>query len=88
MLRKKTSQIIFFLGIVHMQWFMIFTDLVDFNFDVDRMPLLLCRSPFLFSEVKATDILNNGQYINKQTIVQFQFRPLLKKSFHKFHTDL
>ena len=65
---------------------MINTDLIDYNILGDmKAQLLRC---FFTSELKAGDLITNGQYMNYQTFSNLQFRPLLKHSFHSIHIDL
>ena len=73
--------------IVRIQSLMIYSDLVEYNIVGDtKAPLLRC---FLFiSKLKGGDIKTTGQYMNCQTFINLQFRPLLKNSFHFIHIDL
>ena len=65
----------------------IYSDLVEYKLVGDtKSPLLRC-SP-LISKLKGGDIIATGQYMNYQTSSNLQFRPLLKKSFHRIHIDL
>ena len=66
---------------------MIYTDIVEYNIVRDtKTPFLRCF-PFI-SKIKSGDIITTGQYMNYQTFSNFQFRRLLKNSFHSIHIDL
>ena len=66
---------------------MIYSDLVEYSIVGDTKAPLLRRFPFI-SKLKGGDIITTGQYMNYQTFSNLQFRPLLKNSFHRIHTDL
>ena len=73
--------------IVRIHSLMIYTDLIEYNIVGDtKVPLLRCF-PFI-SKLKSGDIFTTGQYLNYQTISVLQFKPLLKKSFQRFHIEL
>ena len=73
--------------IVRMHSLMIYTDLIEYSIVGDtNAPLLRCF-PFI-SKLKSGDIITTGQYLNNQTFSNLQFRPLLRKSFHRIHIDL
>ena len=66
---------------------LIYTDLIEYNILGDtKAPLLRCF--LLISKLKSGYILTTGQYKDYQTFSNLQFRPLLKNSFHSFHSDL
>ena len=67
--------------------FTIYTDIVVYNIVEDTKANLLQCFPFI-SEVKSSDVINTGQYMNYQTFSILQFRKLLKNSFHTVHIDL
>ena len=73
--------------IVRILSLMIYSDLVEYNIVGDtKVPFLRCF-PFI-SRLKGGDIITTGQYMNYQTFINLQFRPLLKNSFHSIHIDL
>ena len=73
--------------IVRIHSFMIYTDLIEYNFVVDlKAPLLRCFH--FISKLKSGDILTTGQYMNYQTFSNLQFRPLLRNIFHRIHLFL
>ena len=51
-----------------------------------KAPMLRCF-PFI-SKLKSADIITTGQYMKYQTFSNLQFKPLLKKFFHRIHIDL
>ena len=66
---------------------MIYTDIVEYNIVGDtKAPLLRCF-PFI-AKLISGDIKTTGQYMNYQTFNNFQFRRLLKNSFHTIQIDL
>ena len=66
---------------------MIYTYIVKYNiFGDTKAPLLRCFP--CISKLKSGDIKITGQYMNKQTSSNLQFRRLLKNSFHSIHIDL
>ena len=74
-------------NIVRKHSLMIYTDLIEYNINVEtKAPLLRC---FLsISKLKSGDIKTTGQYMNYQTFSNLKLRQLLKKSFHSIHIDL
>ena len=73
--------------IVRIPSLMIYTDTVEYNIVGDKKAPLLRCFPIL-SKLKSGDIITTGQYMNYQTFSNFQFRRLLKNSFHRIHIDL
>ena len=73
--------------IFRIHFLLIEADLIEYNvFDDTKTPLLRC---FLcISKVRTGDLITAGQYMKYQTFINWQFRPLLKNSFHSIHTDL
>ena len=73
--------------VVRIHFFMMYTDLIEYNIVGDtKAPLLRC---FLFIlKFKAGYIIPTGQYMNYQTFSNLQFRPLFKNSFHSSYNDL
>ena len=87
MRRKGPHKPEFACDIVRIHSLMIYTDLIDYNIVGNtNVPLLRCF-PFI-SKLKSGDIITTGQYMNYQTFINPQFRPLLKNSFHSVHIDL
>ena len=73
--------------IVRIHSLMIYSDLVEYSIVGDtKSPLRRCV-PFI-SKLKGGDIITTGQYVNYQTFIKLQFRPLLKNCFHSIHIDL
>ena len=73
--------------IVRIHSLMIYSDIVEYNIIGDtKAPLLRCF-PFI-SKLKSGDIKTTGQYMNYQTVSNFQFRRLLKNYFHSIHLEL
>ena len=73
-------------GIVRIHSLMIYSDLVEYNIFGDTKVPSLRSFPFS-SKLKGGDIITTGLYINYQTFLNLQFRPLLKNSFHSIHID-
>ena len=84
--RKGPHKPEFAYDIVHIHSFMIYTDLIEYEFVGDINALLLRCFTFI-SKQKAGD-KTTGHYMNYQTFSNLQFGPLLKKSFHGIHIDL
>ena len=62
--------------IVHIHSLIIYTDLIEYNIVHDtKVPLLPCF-PFIL-KLKSGDIITTGHYMNYQTFMNLQFRPLL-----------
>ena len=73
--------------IVRIHSIMISTEILECHNVGDSKALLLRCFPFV-SKVKSRDIITTGQYMNYRTFSNFQFRRLLKNSFHSIHVDL
>ena len=87
MKRKGPHEPQFAYDIVRIHSLMIYSDLVEYNIVGDtKTPLVRCF-PFI-SKLKGGDIITTVQYMNCQTFINLQFRPLLKNSFHSIHIDL
>ena len=87
MIGKRPHKPEFAYDIVRIHSLMIYSDIVEYNIVGDtKTPLLRCF-PFI-SKLKGRDIITTGQYMNYQTFINLQFRPLLKNSFHSIHIDL
>ena len=87
MIGKGPHEPEFAYDIVRIHSLMICSDLVEYSIVGDtKAPLLRCF-PFI-SKLKGGDIITTGQYMNYQTFINLQFRPLLKNSFHSIHIDL
>ena len=73
--------------IVRIHSLMIYTDQVEYNIVGDtKAPMQCC---FLFiSKLKNGDTITTGQYMDYQTFSNLQFRPQLKKLFHRVQIDL
>ena len=82
MKRKCPHEPQFAYDIVRIHSLMIYSDLVENNIVGDTKPPLLRCLPFI-SKLRGGDIITTGQYMNYQTFKNLQFRPLLKKSFHR-----
>ena len=66
---------------------MISSDKIEYNIVGDtKAPLLRCFH--FISNLKGSDIITTGQYMNYQTFNNLEFRPLLKNSFHTIRIDL
>ena len=85
--RKRPHEPQFAYDIVRIHSLVIYSDLVEYNIVGDTKALLLRCFPFI-SKLKGGDIITTGQYMNYQTFINLQFRPLLKNSFHSIHIDL
>ena len=73
--------------IVRIHSLMIYTDLIEYNIvRYTKAPMLRCF-PFI-SKLKFGNIITTGQYMNYQTFMNLQLRPLLKNSFHSIHIYL
>ena len=66
---------------------MTYTDMIEYNiFDDTKVPLLHCFPSI--SWLKSGDIITTGQYLNYQTFINIQIRPLFKNYFHSVDIDL
>ena len=84
---KASYEPTFAYDIVRIHSLIIYTDNVEYNINGDtKAPLLRCF-PFI-SKLNSGDIITTGQFMNDQTFSNFQFRRLLKNSFHSIHNDL
>ena len=84
---KEPHEPTFAYDIIRIHSLMIYTDIVEYNIVGDpKAPLIRCF-PFI-SKLQSGDIITTGQYMNYQTFSHFQFRRLLKNSFHSIHIDL
>ena len=84
---KGPHKVEFAYEIVRIHSLMINTDLIEYKIVGEtHFPLLRCF-PFI-SKLQAVDMITSGQYMNYQTFVNLQFRPLLKNSFRSVHIDL
>ena len=83
---KRPHEPIFAYDIVCIHSHKAHTDFFEYNNDGDTAaPLLRC---FLFvAKLKIRDFITTGQYMDYQTFSNLEFRPVLKNSFHKIHTD-
>ena len=72
--------------IVRIRLLMIYTDIVEYNICGDTKEFLLRCFP-LIANLKSGDIITAGQCMNYQTFSNFQFRRLLRYSFHSIHID-
>ena len=63
---KGLHKPVFAYDIVHIHSFLMYTDLIDYNFVGDRKALLLCCFPF-FSKLKSGDIITTKQNMHYQT---------------------
>ena len=87
MIRKGPHEPEFAYDIVRIHSLMIYSDIIEFsNVGDTKVPLLRC---FLFiSMLEGGHTMATGQYMNYQTFSNLQFRPLLKKFFHRSERHL
>ena len=73
--------------IVRIHTLMIYSDIVEYNIVGDTKAALLRCIPFI-SKIKNGYIISTGQYMNYQNFPNFQFKKILKNSFHSIKLEL
>ena len=84
---KSPHEPLFAYESVRIYYFVIYTDIVEYNIAGDTKVSLLCCFPFI-SELNSGDIITTGQHMNYQAFSNLQFRRLLRNLFQSMHIDL